>query len=242
MLKNCAKAFLVLALLTVLTMAFFRNRLCEALISAATTKATGLKLSVEKINLDILSSTLEMRGITLFNPPKFEPETLGRAEEIFLKYDLLDCLRGRLHFREAKVRISEINIIRNEKGKSNVSAFRGSASKKANLSTSLGQTITAALKSQKKAKVSKQPRPKLIIDRLEVFPGKITFLDYQAEIGEPAAIIVSAKGPFVFKNVGNLSSVVNSVSAKEGLGYLLHTFSGEAKLRKEKLLKRKGGE
>jgi len=225
MLKNCTKAFLVLVLLILLTIAFFRNRLCEALISAATTKVTGLTLSLEKINLDVLRSTLEMRGVTLLNPPGFEPIALGRAEEVFVKYDLLDCLRGRLHLRQVRVRINEINIIRNEKGKSNVSAFKRAPSKKPNPSASLEQTTTATLKLQKKAKISKRPRPKFIIESLEVFPGKITFVDYRAGIGKPATIIVSAKGPFVFKNVGSLTSVVNSVSAKGGFRYLLDNFT-----------------
>lgn len=225
MLKNCTKAFLVLVLLIILTIVFFRNRLCEALISAATTKATGLTLSLEKINLDVLSGTIEMHGVTLLNPPEFKPKALGRAEEVFVKYDLLDCLKGRFHLRQVKVRISEINVIRNEKGKSNVSAFKRAPSEKPNPSASLEQAITATLKLQKKAKISKQPRPKFTIDSLEVFPGKITFVDYQAGIGKPAAIIVTTKGPFVFKNVGSLTSVVNSVSAKEGLGYLLDNFT-----------------
>lgn len=226
MLKNCTKAFLVLVLLIILTIAFFRNRFCEALISAATTKATGLNLSIEKINLDVLRSTLEMRGVTLLNPPGFEPKALGRAEEVFVKYDLWDCLRGRLHLRQAKVRISEINIVRNEKGKFNVSAFKRAPSEKPNPSASHEQTITTTLRLQKKAKISNRVRPNFIIDRLEIFPGKITFMDYQTGIGKPAVIIVSAKGPFIFKNVGNLSSVVNSLSAKEGLGYLLDNFTG----------------
>ncbi len=217
MLKNCIKAFLVLVLVVVLGIAFFRNRLCETLISAAAAKTTGLTVSLEKINLDVLNSTLQIRGLTLLNPPGFRPKALGRLEEAFVKYDLLDCLRGRIHLRQAKVRISEISIIRNEKGKSNISGIRRKPDKKVKVPASPSQAIAAT---------STQPRPKFAIDRLEVFPGKITFIDYRTGIGEPVVIIVTTKGPFVFKDVGDLNSVVNSVSAKAGFRYLLDNFTG----------------
>lgn len=219
MFKNCIKIFLVLVLIIILAAAFFRNRLCKTFVYFATDKATGLKLSLEKINLNVLDNTLRMRGITLLNPPGFKTTTLCQAEEILIKYHLLDCLRGRFHLRQVKVKINEINIIRNEKGESNVSAFRKSLNRKANspasssLPTHSSQTIAATSSLQKKVKINKQPYPKFLIDRLEVSLAKVAFVNHQAETGRPAAIIVTTKGPFIFENVGNLNSVVNYVSA-----------------------------
>ena len=118
------KIFLILILVLILIVVFFRHSLCRLLIVKATTKATGLKLSIEELNLDILSSTLTMRGIILFNPPGFKDEVLSKVKEISIRYELPDCLSGRLHFREAKVKVEEINIIRNENRDSNVTAFK----------------------------------------------------------------------------------------------------------------------
>ena len=215
------KIFLILILVLILIVVFFRHSLCRLLIVKATTKATGLKLSIEELNLDILSSTLTMRGIILFNPPGFKDELLSKVKEISIRYELPDCLSGRLHFREAKVKVEEINIIRNENRDSNVTAF-----KKDKFKAKTSKYIAPASVTQEVPQTIKKRRPKFLIDRLEVSLEKATFKDYKARIGEPAVIIFSAKGPFVFTNVSDLRGVVHSVSAKGGFRALLSNLVG----------------
>jgi len=199
------KTFLISILILILVAAIFRHTLCRFLIEKTTARATGLKLSIEDLNLDILNNNLRMRGITLLNPPGFKNEALGKAREIFIKYDLLGSLGGRLHLRLLKADIDEINIIRNEKGGSNVSAAASSTS--------------LARKSAKRIK--RKRRPKFLIDRLEISLEKAAFMDYNAGIGQPAVIIFTVKGPCVFKNVGDLGYVVNSVSTRGGFRSLI---------------------
>ena len=71
-----------------------------------------------------------MQGITLFNPPGFEEEALGRIKELLMQYNLWALLRGKLHFRQIKAEISEVNIITNKEGRSNVAAFKKKPPKK----------------------------------------------------------------------------------------------------------------
>ncbi|MBL7092126.1 MAG: hypothetical protein ISS24_01835 [Candidatus Omnitrophica bacterium] len=211
------KAFLILILIFVLVAAFFRHTLCRLLIEKATARATGLKLSIEDLNLNILNSNLCMRGITLLNPPGFKNEALGKAREIFIKYDLLGSLGGRLHLRLLKADIDEVNIIRNEKGGSNVSALKkGEFKAKASSGTS---STSLARKSVKRIKRKRQP--KFLIDRLEISLEKAAFMDYNAGIGQPAVIIFTVKDPCVFKNVSDLGYVVNSVSTRGGFRSLI---------------------
>jgi len=211
------KAFLISILILILVAAIFRHTLCRLLIEKATARATGLKLSIEDLNLDILNNNLRMRGITLLNPPGFKNEALGEAREIFIKYDLLGSLGGRLHLRLLKADIDEINIIRNEKGGSNVSALK-KGEVKARASSAASSTSLA----QKRVKrIERKRRPKFLIDRLEISLEKAAFMDYNAGIGQPAVIIFTVKGPCVFKNVGDLGYVVNSVSTKGGFRSLI---------------------
>lgn len=224
MLKSWVKSFLILILALILIAAFFRHTFCRLLIEAAVGRLTGLRLSIEDLNLDVLNNTLHIRGITLSNPPGFQNEILGKAEEILIKYDPSAFLRGKIHLRLAKVDLNEINIIRNEEGSSNVSAFKERGAKAGASTDVLPTAITQKQAEEKEGEEQPKFLPKFLIERLELSLEKATFMNYKAEIGESAAIIFTLKGPFVFKNVSNLGYVANTVSAKGGFRKLLEDF------------------
>ena len=215
---KCTKILLILILIFILIVAFFRNSLCRFIIYSSVAKATGLKLFIKDLNLDVLNNSLYMQGITLFNPPEFKNKILGRANEISLKYDLLSFLGGRLHLPQVKADIDEVNIIRDAKGNSNVVAFKKGRRPKVKAGPLKGPAP-----SQRKTESRKKAiRPKFLIDRLEIVLGKVTFIDYRAGIGESAVIVFKVSGPCVFRNVSDLGYVVDSVSAKGGFKSLLN--------------------
>jgi stalled ribosome rescue protein Dom34 len=201
---------LILLLAGILTVVSFRNKLCLSLVRTWTTSATGLELSIEDLNIDLLHNTLSLRGITLQNPPGFENEALGKIKEIFVTYDLISSLRKRKpHFRLIKAYISEINIIKNEKGESNTVSFG-----KRNVQASSPTDTSNASQGAEKNKVRNDD--KFLIDRLAVSLEKATFMDYTAKAGQPAVIIFTLEKPCLFRNVNHLAYVINSVSTKGG--------------------------
>lgn len=208
----------IFVLILMLTVAFFRDTLCRSSIQMAVTKATGLKLSIKHLNLNILRSSLELQGITLFNPPGFKDQSLAKAKQILIKYDLLDSLRGKLHLKLLRVDISEVNIIRNKENASNVSGFKKT---KSEVEPKKEIVQTASQTTLKEVKKDTPTQPKFLIDRLELSLGKVTFIDYQAGIGEPAVIIFTVDSPCVLKNVTDLDHVINSVSVKGGFKNVL---------------------
>ncbi len=222
MLKRYVKFLLLLLLIFILIIAFFRHTFCRFLICEATFKATGAELSIEKLRLNLLDNSFYIGGITLLNPPGFKNKVLGKAEEILIKYDLLDSLiRGRLHLRQVKADISEVNIIRSKEGRSNVASFKKKPSSAITPAKPKRPSVV-----QKKAKRGKQAHPKFLIDRLELSLKKVSFMDYKAGIGQPSVIIFKTKGPFVFKGVSDLGYVVDSVSTKGGFRVLLDNLLG----------------
>jgi len=212
------KFTLTTILVLMLFVAFFRHLITRTLIEKTVTAATGLELSIEHSNLNVLKGSLYLQGISLLNPPGFKDQYLARVKEILIKYDLLGSFGGRLHFPLLKIDISEINIIKNEKNVSNLSGFK---KKKAPLEAAKAPYSTQVMPSQKKNRPEKKVKPKLLIDRLELSLGKVTFMNYQAKIGEPAVIIVTIKDPSIFTNVTDLRHIVNSVVYKEIIGHIL---------------------
>jgi uncharacterized protein involved in outer membrane biogenesis len=214
------KILLVLILALILTVAFFRHRLCRLLIIQTADKAAGVKLSIQDLELNVLNSSLYMRGITVANPQGFKNLPFSTIEEIFIKYNLRALLSGRVHLRQAKARISEINIIRNEKGQSNLSILKTKQARSKETSVKPPSAV------QKKADIAQKKRPpRFLIDNLELSLGKATFMNYQAGIGEAAVIIFTIKGPLVYKNVSDLGSVFSSISVKAGFANLLNNLA-----------------
>ncbi len=211
------KIVLILILLSVLAAAVFRHKICRVLIEEATTRITGLNLSIEELNLDILKNSLYLRGITLHNPEEFDQPALARIEELSIKYDLLGSLGGTAHLRRVKAEVSEINIVKNEKGNSNLSSF----SPNQQSGEPAGENLAVSVSAQKPETEKSSRRPKFLIDSLELSLDRVVFTDYAAEIGKPAVIIFISKGPQRFKNVSEFSYVFNSVSAKGGFSNLL---------------------
>jgi hypothetical protein len=207
--------FLILLLVAILIAVSFRNKLCLSLIRNWTSKNIGLELSIEDLNINLLRNTLSLKGITLINPPGFKNETLGEIKEIFVNYDLISSLKKKKpHFRLIKVHISEINIIKNERGESNTASFV-----KRNVDTRFPTDTKSALPAQKEIEENKGGNnDKFLIDRLALSLEKATFMDYTANVGQ---IIFTLEGPCLFKNVSHLAYVINSVSTKGGFRDLL---------------------
>jgi len=222
--KNCLKVFLILSLVALLVAISFRNQLCEAVISKTTAKATGLAISIDNLNLDILGNTLYMQEIVLSNPSGFNKEALAKVEKIVIKYNLLGSLKGQLQLDEVKVKINELNIIRNKQGKSNISVLKEGAPQ-VNATSDTTQLKKETSFNQANKKSSRVRSPKFTIENLEVFLEKAVFTDYRAGIGQPAVIVFTSKEPFIFKNVSYLNLVVKSLSTEEGFESILENFS-----------------
>ena len=223
------KIFLVLVLVCILSAAFFRHRLCRILIEKAALRTTGLKLSIEKLNLDILSSSLYIRGAALFNPPGFRSEILCGIKEILIKYDLVSFLSGRTRLHYAKADISEINIIRDKEGNSNLSVFSEGALRR----RFPEQAAAVSVAPKKSPKKKEKEYPKFFIDNLELFLEKAVFTDYKAGIDQPAVIIFTIRAPYLFKNVSKLNCVVDLILAEGGFRDLTEKKEEKKQSRKE---------
>jgi uncharacterized protein involved in outer membrane biogenesis len=176
-----------------------------------------------------------MGGITLFNPPGFKNRVLGKAKEISIKYNLLALLSGRMHLRKLKADITEINIIRNESGNSNVAAF-----KKKGIAGARAKAQAAP------AAVANVREPKFLIDNLELEVREVSYVNHQAQIGQTAVTVFKGRGPLKYKKVDNFPEIVSAVSTNIGFNKLLNNLlemipKGKLKATTENLKQRLKG-
>lgn len=227
----------------------FRHLLLTSWIASATTKATGLQVSIEKLNLDIFHSRIYMRNVILFNSQEFgNKKILGSAGEILIKYNLLSWIAGQAPLEYVKADIRELNVIRNKEGKLNISGSKkdNALSENKKVCAELcgipmaGDQAGNAVYGERGHSAAFSPGTELIaghsqiidvpniqkaggnngktrfvIKRLEILLKEARFIDYKTPDNAAREIIFTAEKPCVFKNVGSLGGVLDSLLKKK---------------------------
>ncbi len=95
----------------------------QAFVSAVKT-LTGFDTEIRRLRLDLVNGIVHLEGLRLINPAEmgFVGKIFGDAPEIYLEMDLAALLKKeRVHFRELRLDVSQLNIEKNRHGVSNIS-------------------------------------------------------------------------------------------------------------------------
>lgn len=208
----------------------------QALLAAGivkvTAKKTGLRLSIEKLKLDLLHSRIYIHNVTLFNPADFgEQQILSSVGEIVIQYSLFNWITGAAPLEYVTADIRELNVIRNKEGRLNISGLRkdsaGLKNKKGYPKSCVipmsGHPAGNVVYGERSYGIAESPGRTMntpagskngrrsVIKRLEVCLKTARFIDYQTQDNTAREIIFTAGRPCVFKNVGNLGYVVDAL-------------------------------
>ncbi|HOW59217.1 MAG TPA: hypothetical protein PLO78_05765 [Candidatus Omnitrophota bacterium] len=113
---------IVLALLAVLLLA--RNIVIKAVLETGAKILTGMSLSIQKFDLDILNTSVDMEGLVLKNPAGFHDTILVEIPKILIAYQRAAILTGKLHFKQVEFDLKQFNVVRNEKGALNLDSLK----------------------------------------------------------------------------------------------------------------------
>lgn len=86
----------------------------------AVKRKTGLKASIGAFKLDMGSASVRVTDFRLHNPPGFGDGLLLRMPELFLEVDRQASTNGALRLRQARVHLSELNVVKNAQGQTNI--------------------------------------------------------------------------------------------------------------------------
>ncbi len=107
---------------------FARNIAARRGVELAAKEMTGFPLEIGSVNIGLFSGTLEVRDLKLMNPPQFHGGTFVILPLVRADYDAMSFLRRTPHIKELVVNVSEIDIVKNEKGDTNAAALQKSVS------------------------------------------------------------------------------------------------------------------
>lgn len=95
-----------------------RNVVARHAIEWAVQRRTGFGLRVAAADLGLLGGTLDVHGIELTNPPEFADRRFVSVALVHVEYDPRSLL-GTPHLRRLDVRVSQVVLVRNERGERN---------------------------------------------------------------------------------------------------------------------------
>ena len=105
---------------TAVGLIIFKDSLLRPLVEKEIRSKTGMVARIEKFETSILSPLVHVENMRLYNTEAFGGSTFLNISELHLEYDLDALQGGKLGFKLVRLRLEELNIVRNESGKLNL--------------------------------------------------------------------------------------------------------------------------
>lgn len=101
---------------------FAKDLAARKVFEAAVRNLTGLEAKAGNVRFDPQRGALQVRELILLNTPEFKNRLFGDAAEVYLEMDLPAIFKNeKVHLRELRLDIRELNVEKTRTGVSNVS-------------------------------------------------------------------------------------------------------------------------
>ena len=97
-----------------------RNPILQAITKRGIEESTGLRAEIGEFRSEFGTTAIHIRNLRLYNPPEFGGALMASAPELMLDLDPEQAAEGRLHFRNLKLNLTELNVVKNLKGRFNL--------------------------------------------------------------------------------------------------------------------------
>lgn len=190
--------FLVIVLVILFVGSVLKNGIFQWVLGSALSKAAHVPVRIGSTQVRFLSSGITLKGIKVYNPRSFPERLMVDAPLVAIDFDPSALFKNQLHFKDVKLNIKEVIVIKNRDGNLNVNAMKPTQEDKA--------------KSKKREPKSKMPA--LQIDRLSLTVGRVVYKDYSAG-GEPAVQVFDVNiQDRVYTNIQNPTVLVSLIMSE----------------------------
>ena len=120
MIKKIFTSLLIFLIALIALIIFGRNWILKTALETGVRTVTGFPTTVQEVQYD-LPSTILIKGLQIKNPKGFREPVFTTIPEIYASLVLPELIQGkRIHLKEVRLNLKEVNIEKNEKGVSNV--------------------------------------------------------------------------------------------------------------------------
>ncbi|HOW87616.1 MAG TPA: AsmA family protein [Candidatus Omnitrophota bacterium] len=188
----------IVVVLVVLVLA--RNIVVKAAVEGGVKAATGMPLSIKKLDLDFSKTLVDIEDLVVKNPAGFHDTSLVDIPKILVDYRLFSFLKGKAHLENLEFDMKEFTVVKNEKGELNLDRLKA-----------LQGTQKAPAEAPKEAKAPAKPIP-IQIDVMRLKIGKVVYVDYSG--GAPSTKEFNINLDQTFRDITDVNSVVRLIVLK----------------------------
>jgi len=101
------------------------NFIARVSVEIGAKKITGFPLKIGSVDVRLFSSKLDVRDLTLMNPPEYQEKMFVDMPELYIDYRLRSMLSGAPHINDMLINIKQLVIVKTAKGDSNAMKLKG---------------------------------------------------------------------------------------------------------------------
>ena len=190
--------FLIIVLVILIVGSIVKNGIFQSILGSALSKAAHVPVRIGSTQVRFLSSGITLKGIKVYNPRSFPERLMVDAPLVSIDFDPPALFKNQLHFKDVKLNVKEVIVIKNRDGSLNVNAMKPTQDDRA----------------KSKKREPKDQMPALKIDRLSPTVGRVVYKDYSAG-GEPAIQIFDVNiQDRVYTNIQNPTVLVSLIMSE----------------------------
>ncbi|MFA5389423.1 MAG: hypothetical protein WC312_06725 [Candidatus Omnitrophota bacterium] len=178
--KNSIKTLIVI-IIVIFVLGIVKDQVVKAAVTIVATKITGAPVHIDGFSLGILTRSVKIKGLKMYNPEGFSKGILVDLPKINVSYDLGSLLRKKIHLANVDINLKELGIEKNKDGKLNVDELK-------------------VAKDGEKQKGEASEQMPMQIDVLKLKIGRIVLKDYSAG-GEPTVKVYDLNTDKGYKNI-----------------------------------------
>lgn len=191
--KKKASVILIIIFVSLLLLGIFKDLLIKASVEGFGSQMLGAPVRLGGFSLGLLNQSIRISNLKIHNPGSFPRGVMVDLPKILLGYDIAALIKGKLHLRDARIHLKEIQLIRNKESGLNVDALKVSA------------------KTQEPKKTRKELY--LQIDNLSLNIGRIVYKDYSSG-PEPSVQVYEINLEKNYKNITSAQQLVLLILAE----------------------------
>lgn len=198
-----AKRAVIIALALLLALIIFKNDILKPVTARRIRAETGMDVKIGAFDLALLSPTVTIRNLKLYNTAEFGGSIFLDVPEFRAEYDRRALALQKLHLVLLRFNLTELNVVKNAAGQTNV--------------TELLERVQSRAEEQNRIRIGRTKYEFDGIDTLELTLGRAKFTDLgnpakneQRDIGWTNEVVYNVK------SVGDLYGGLFLIMLKQG--------------------------
>jgi uncharacterized protein involved in outer membrane biogenesis len=118
-----ALALMALVIIAAVIVLLTYNSILRNVIQGEVRAQTGMDTQIGNFKLALLAPTVRLQNVELANTPDFGGAPFLNISEIYIDYDRAALAEKEIHIKLMRINLAELDIVKNQKGETNVYAF-----------------------------------------------------------------------------------------------------------------------